>query len=330
MGIALVQHTSGQENNTAASVTVTFASTTQSGNFIAALVTLFTTNTVGMSVADGGTNTWAQAFTGPHSSGNAYVYLFFAYNITGKASHQITATAPNTSYITLSISEWSGVLASGSPLDQHNTNTGTATSATPGSVTGAVANELYLNVMTEDNAVSVGTPTSGYTLLDNITTGQDLHSQYQIVSGTPASNPALSVGSSNAWADGIATFKPASGGTDTLAFATTDTDTVTFALSDSSVLAFSTTDKDTVTFTLSDQSALSLATTDTDTVTFGLNANPVIALATTDRDTVSFTLSDSSVLAFGTTDTDTVSFGLQDIPPAGSDRGSTMPLMHVG
>jgi hypothetical protein len=207
--ITLVQGTSSQENHISNSISLTFPTSTTSGNMIVAAASVFTGGVPLLSIGDNKGNNFTFV-TSTKTAAGAYVYFYYAKNITGGSSHTVTASdTDNPSYISFAIYEYSGV-ATSSSLDKVNINSDPA-SATglTGSVTTIVPGELYFAVATEDSGTTFSAG-GGFSKLDDISTGQDLHTEQRIVLTATTTQGVFNWGVSTGWVALIASFQPAS------------------------------------------------------------------------------------------------------------------------
>ncbi len=154
-------------------------------------------------------NTYSPLTRKNSSDANSGVQWFYAKNVNASGTFTITVHfATNVSSVAAAISEWSGCDTT-SPFDVENTNGGTGTAVTTGSMTPANANSLYVGVMgTTAGNVSIGEALTKIAERENGGTGAVIAVEYTVSSG--AINPGWTMGSSVTWAACGATFKPAS------------------------------------------------------------------------------------------------------------------------
>lgn len=232
MPISRVQ-TKSASVNPATTVSVTFDSATASGNLIVLCVGNYYAgvNAGGAwTASDNKGNTWASA--GVHDVTSGKIQIFYAANITGGASHQVTITvAGAATYTALTAVEYSGA-ATVSPFDQFAASRTTASQAayaSPATATTAQADELLVGFHHGFQATATPTPDSPWSTAATLNAG-GLHVQTvqdRIVSATGAysSTGTWSAAGAN-HTDAIATFKAAAGGgaasyEETIAFAST-------------------------------------------------------------------------------------------------------------
>lgn len=217
MPISRVQSKSGQVSP-ATSVTVTFNSATTSGNLLVLCVTSYYAgaNAGGTwTVSDNKGNTWSSATS---SDTFSRIQIFYAENITGGSSHQVTLSVSGiAAYMIATAVEYSGV-ATSSSLDQSGsaytaTNTTSYTSPTTG--TTSQADELLIGCHHAYQSSATPTPSGSFSTVAT-QTGSTLHVhtvQDRIVSATGAYASAGTWSTTGAnHTDGIATFKAAAGG----------------------------------------------------------------------------------------------------------------------
>jgi hypothetical protein len=206
------------------SFSVTFGSTTTSGNMIVVMVAFGATVASTLAVSDNKGNTYGSAAVTTISSSNTdRAAIFFCPSITGGSSHQITVTnsGGGTSFGgAVWITEVSGQDPS-TPLDKTGSNNADITS---GNTSYAVSTSALSQATEIAFAVGVafsGNDTlanpsspwlSGYLINDNAGDTNDNAGVYQIVNSTTAltSTWTFSSGSSSPSAAVIATFKQAS------------------------------------------------------------------------------------------------------------------------
>ncbi len=141
MAIAFVkQDSNGGGSGT---TTCTFVGSTTSGNLIVVGISIEDSTSTVSSVTDSKGNTY-QAATSISAvwNTNRRIQIYYAYNITGGASHTVTVTiSGGSTRVNAVVNEYSGALASANPLDVTSSgsagddpNTGSATTTTDGSL----------------------------------------------------------------------------------------------------------------------------------------------------------------------------------------------------
>lgn len=212
MAIAFVK---GGDGSGVASGTATTSSigTTTTGNLmVVCCASNSATSNDFSSVTDNKSNTYTRAKSQP---GNATdVEIWYAANITGGASHTVTATTTNGfRNVALVAQEYSGA-ATTTPLDQ--TAGATGTSATPSSgatATTTQADEMVFGalVVEASDAISLG---SGFSNLGTNTGIASLRpaAESMIISSTGAQTATFGIAASQPWNCAVATFKATGGG----------------------------------------------------------------------------------------------------------------------
>jgi hypothetical protein len=120
------------------------------------------------SVAGGGVATWALA---TRSAVEANIEIW--YGITDGSSANVTiqltgATTP----MRMSVSEWSGLIHGGNPLDGAKAVAGTSSPASSGTVTTTNSRDILVFGVGDIGATTFGTPTPGtWTSVDTVTDG---------------------------------------------------------------------------------------------------------------------------------------------------------------
>lgn len=192
------------------SFNMTFDSNTTSGNTIIC-GGAYNNDTAGtLSLSDNKGNTFNQIATGS-SGGDTQGTLFYAYNITGGASHQITATmSANFHDIAVICREYSG-LTTTDPLDKSSgTATALGTSHTSAATAATTqANELVVGFI----AASANTTCTAGTNYGNVTSqnGSDLFEgscmEDRTISSTGAQTATITTSASVVTYFIVATFK---------------------------------------------------------------------------------------------------------------------------
>lgn len=189
-------------------------------------------NAIVVSVSMGGVGITATSVTETPSSLNTYasttkantgsstcstntgsgIQLWYATNITTAASFTIRATVSSGSAITVFAAEYSGVASpNASALDkqvQGCAASGTALSVA--STTATNANSLYVAAMTHDGSGTVSIAGGGtFTERgENENTANEVQGYEDLISSAAQTGP-FTVGTTSAWADTMAIFKPA-------------------------------------------------------------------------------------------------------------------------
>lgn len=215
MAITEVQNNQTESGSFAASaVTCAFGSTTTGANLIVVAVAWYLGGgTTVPAITDNKGNTYTKAVEQDASAEG--IAIFYAKKITGGSGHQITATPGGTTFISLSIVEYSGCDTS-TPLGTTSVgNSATASSAPAASSITPTSGDLLFAAMTHDTAndpvVSAG---SGFTLRGSVhgVSGVTCGSEDAISAGSSLT-PAFSLAAAAAnWAAAAAVFHQASGG----------------------------------------------------------------------------------------------------------------------
>jgi hypothetical protein len=195
-------------NTTAAAVT--FASTTTSGNVAFCFVVTYPATVLTTPViTDTYSNTWNLAgMTKLTASGGCEVWMFWANNITGGASHIVTATIATGTYPSVAIGEFSG--AANIHCTGFKVGRGTGTSAVTASNVIAASTDLLIGAGLSETFTYTLAVGSGFTTIYTAT-GDGSHigimSEFQTGLG---SNTALAwtLGTSGAYAGVSAVFSP--------------------------------------------------------------------------------------------------------------------------
>ena len=190
---AIVQKNKGNGGGTG-SVATSFTSSVTTGHTIVVMtITASASNLDTTSVTDNQSNTYTQIGTTQHTSGNAYIRLWYAKNVTGGSVTVTAHQSGSASGCLMEILEYSG-LSTTSPADQSASTTGTNTSPSGGSITPSGNNSLIVSAFTDDNSDSVSiTGTSGYTveesdLINSTSTRNGIEDQVQTGGGTSTAN----------------------------------------------------------------------------------------------------------------------------------------------
>ena len=211
MSIAHVQtNGSARTGSSSSAYSVTYSSATTSGDLLTVCISGYGPAT--FTITDTYSNTWVLAKRVVNGSLSSEIW--YAQNCTGGSSHQVTVTPSAAAYITVALSEFSGVAASGA-LDQTGSGTGTSTSPSSGNVTTAIAGELYIGHMMPLSNPTI-TDESGWnnrftvagSASSNGFSEETQGDTSTIAAGTYAATYTLS--SSQSWGAVIATFLPAS------------------------------------------------------------------------------------------------------------------------
>ena len=205
---AKVQDTTGSTSSSGSSLTTTaFASSTTSGNTI--IVSIATYSTTVSSVTDSKSNTYT-LITSSNYNGSAYVYMYYAYNITGGSSHTVTANLASTgSDVTIIAREVSGLGIASSPLDKSHSASGSSTSPASGSTATTTQAVEYVIGMAANWGGDTYTVGSGYGDLktDSAVSDTSMAIEDLVTSTTGAQNATFTQSSSWNWGAIVATFE---------------------------------------------------------------------------------------------------------------------------
>lgn len=206
MAFSLVSSVLKQTTN--ANTTTSSAINTTGANLIVVSIADYALATAAV-LSDSEGNTWTGLT--PRSVNGTRIKLYYCYNPTTSSSHTFTATGTGI-YVTLSALAFSG--SDTSPFDvQNGSATATGTSASTGSVSPSLDNEL---IITSGAWGNPGQPTSlsinsGFTISQQAVNVSaiafGLGTAYLIQTTKGAVNPTWSWGSSSEFALTIATFK---------------------------------------------------------------------------------------------------------------------------
>ena len=184
---------------------VTLDNTPTAGNLIVVGVTKSTTTELATNlVSDNRGNTYTRIFERLATADR--FALYYAYNISTGSPFTVSASLGD---LTISVHEFGNALTS-DPLDQTANNGGTGTAVDSGNVVVADNGELYFGLgWSAGNGVS-WTAGTGYVLreteLDSST--YERHASEDKYGAAQTTSGSFTIGTSNLWMAGIATFKP--------------------------------------------------------------------------------------------------------------------------
>jgi hypothetical protein len=205
--IALVQSNAVQGSGVG-SVSATFPAGNTPGNLIIAFVRMSSTAQT-VTVTDSVGDVYTDAVTQAQTADGHQVHIFYAKNILGGANTVKAAFSGTNNHPWLAIYEYSG-LSKTNPLDQtaHAQGSSGAASSGAAAMTGS-ANEL-LFAATGLPAGYTGTATagSGYTMLQQDTSGSTADNEAEIVSAAGTYAATFTLSPSTYWSAVLATFKP--------------------------------------------------------------------------------------------------------------------------
>lgn len=200
---------------TALTVVASFGSSSVSGDYIAVgIFTAFTAFSALTGVTDSKGNTYTEVGTAITIS-NGNLRVFRAKNITGGASHTVTATFSGTGQTNgILCKEWGGLDTGATPDDQTGTGTnggGTAMSVATSSADTNAVDLAYVFIATQNSGMT-NTPGAGY---GNSLTAPAGGGTLMIMDGdltsTGIKTATSTISSFTAWSARIVTVKEASG-----------------------------------------------------------------------------------------------------------------------
>lgn len=182
---------------------------TTGANLIVVCLTGYTV--LGAPPTDSESNTWTAAVNAQPSS-NVESEIWYCYAPTTSASHTFSLPVGPT-YMTMSVSAWSGAQAS--PLDQTSSaiDNSSVTSGAAGSITPSANGALIIGSMCPENSSFAPTINDSFSIIESVAVGASYSgaSAYLVQVSAAAVNPTWSF-SSSAYGVCIASFLPTSGG----------------------------------------------------------------------------------------------------------------------
>jgi hypothetical protein len=195
-------------NTTFASSVTTDSWTSTSGNALIAIIEADVVAQNGITVTDSKGNTWNRVIS-TSLAGTFDLEVWVALNITGGASHTVTATDNGGGVDSLiMVEEWSGLLTASS-IDKSIGATGTASSAANSGATAATtaANELIIGAVAASGNDTF-TPGASYSNGNKVnTTFSSLFFESKVVAATGAQTADATVSTNVSWICQCATFK---------------------------------------------------------------------------------------------------------------------------
>jgi hypothetical protein len=207
VAIAIVQHTS-LDAGTVTSANLAFGSNNAGGNFIVVCVRIGLTGQT-ITVSDTQGNTYSSALQFDDTGGGNTGAIFYALNIKAGANTVTVSYTPGTATLRFSIAEYSGV-ATTAALDVSSSNQAVSgTALDSGSVTTTADGELLVGMMINSSG-DAWTAGTGYTSEEEVPTGASSKLMFEdrIQASAGAVSASATISPSDAWAAGIATFKP--------------------------------------------------------------------------------------------------------------------------
>jgi hypothetical protein len=215
--VAFVKGVTG--NATSGTTTGTFTGSTTSGNLIVVTTSDDSgTTSNGVSVTDNKGNTYTKVH---HVASASTLSMWYAANVTGGASHTVTATwsTSATGRLTLVAQEFDGGFTT---LDKSTSATGSSTSPSSGATaTTTAASETVVGGVSYGGTATTVTLGSGYTNLNTVSVADaGIGQESKVVSSTGAQTATFSLAASRSWIAGVLTFSGASGATASAGVAT--------------------------------------------------------------------------------------------------------------
>lgn len=196
-------------------IAVTITPSITAGNLIVVNVGSFIGTGSLSGVADTQTNSYSIVDEYIQGSGfYLYVATYYAYNVAGGASNEITATFSSAAeYRWISAIEYSGVLSGSDPLDQNNNNTAYATQVAPGSITPTSDGQLIVVNVLDENGTLTGTPDTGWTERYDGASEYGNHVVDIVQETAAAINEGTVLSAIATWGAVVGSFKPEPAGT---------------------------------------------------------------------------------------------------------------------
>lgn len=216
MAISLIQTASGNKTNAqGVNPTAVAGSNTTTGNMLVAAVFNESTTDKASAVSDG-TNSFVKILSKRiATTGNGWISLWYAKNITGLTTPTFTATitTPSGTGSGLIVREYSG-LDTTAPLDKSTSLGGTTTAISSGATAATTnANELVIGAGASDFGNNTYTVGAGYgNLITTKNADLDLSMEDKIVAATGAQTATMTLGSASDQAGAVATFIQAAAG----------------------------------------------------------------------------------------------------------------------
>jgi len=186
-------------SNALKTIAVPLAAATTKGNLV--VVGFDYTGTTFTSIADNQGNAFTQVGTEITSPGGARTRLYYARNIKGGSETVTINLAANPPYLEVYAAEYAGIDTT-TPLDVSAQATGSASSATSGSIVTTTANDVIVGLCIGDNSCTAG---SGFTARSTYHSNL-LEDRVLATAGSTAATGTASSG----WAVIMAAFRPQS------------------------------------------------------------------------------------------------------------------------
>lgn len=191
--------------------TVGMGSATTTGNRLIALATSYPGDPVAEpTFSDNGSHTWTNLGYSPESGSPSRFCSLLGYTnqITGRSDHEVTITAPATTYFVLGVFEVSGVDSS-SPVADSDVGVGGGTSCSVNTLTLSGGTDLVLAVVSSDVGGTWTVTWSGATQEYTATTDD----AERKLSSAATESPTWTKSESSNWVASGAAFRPAAAGT---------------------------------------------------------------------------------------------------------------------
>lgn len=203
--IVRVNHVQTSCTNVTACTTTPSISVT-AGNLLVVL-SAQSKNTTVASITDAAGNTFVTASARVLQTGAGSAETWYAKNVAGNASDQVTVNLSTTDSPDIFVIQYSG-LDTASPLDNVAIGSGAnGTALSTSNVTTTAANEVLVSFAGANGTLTAGT---NYTIVDTAAAGKRAD-QDRTVSSTGTYNATATASASGAWIINLATFKAAGG-----------------------------------------------------------------------------------------------------------------------
>ena len=207
MAVAHIQSVGAQSSGTVASIAVTFAGAGTAGNLIVAAVIHYQ---VGVYTVTDGVNVYIQKVSKTLNNDTASIW-----GVAAGDNSTLTITVTNiggNKYTSVGAAEFSGVDTV--TAAQTNSNSGTSTTPTTGSVTSVGDGALYVAALAHDNGTVSITPDGGFTEIyeNESASNEPISVIFKIQTSAGALNPGWTFGSSVGWPACVSEWEAAAGG----------------------------------------------------------------------------------------------------------------------
>lgn len=155
---------SATQSNGAGNTSIALNSTTTTGNLIVVAIMIESTTATVSTVTDNSGSTYqaATSISAIYNSGYR-LQIYYAYNITGRATHTVTVTASAAVRTNIQVVEYSGVESGSNPLDVVSSGT-EADDPSSGSATSTTNGSLIFSTATSGGTLTAG---AGFTRRSN-------------------------------------------------------------------------------------------------------------------------------------------------------------------